>query len=118
MDYSQRGRKESDTKVTFTFTVLHEMFPWYLIFLKRSLVFPFVVFSSVSLHCSRRKAFMSPCYSLELCIQVGVSFFSVAFHFSQLFVRPLQTTILPFAFLFQVDGFDHCFLYSVINIRP
>ena len=62
---------------------------------------------------------MSPYYSLELCIQVGVFFFSIAFHFfSQLFVRPLQTTILPFAFLFQGDGFDHCFLYSVINIHP
>ena len=30
-----------------------------LIFLKRSLVFPILLFSSVSLHCSRRKAFLS-----------------------------------------------------------
>ena len=35
-----------------------------LIFLKRSLVFPIILFSSVSLHWSLRKA---PCYSLELC---------------------------------------------------
>ena len=45
---------------------------------------------------------ISPCYSLELCIQKGMSFlFSFAFCFSsQLFVRPVQTTILPFLHLF------------------
>ena len=39
---------------------------------------------------------ISPCYSLELCIQMLVSFlFSFAFgFFSQLFVRPPQTAIL------------------------
>ena len=40
---------------------------------------------------------ISPCYSLELCIQMGISFlFSFAFllFFSQLFVRPPQTAIL------------------------
>ena len=36
----------------------------------------------ISLHCSLKKAFISPWYSLELCIQLGVSFpFSLAFHF-------------------------------------
>ena len=45
---------------------------------------------------------ISPCYSLELCIQMGLSFlFSFAFSFSsQLFVRPPQTTILPFCISF------------------
>ena len=39
---------------------LHEMSPWYLlIFLKRSLVFPILLFSSVSFHWSLRKAFSS-----------------------------------------------------------
>ena len=54
-------------------------------FVKRSLVFPILLFSSISLHWSLRKAILaiSPCYSLELCIQMGVSFlFSFAFHFS------------------------------------
>jgi len=40
---------------------------------------------------------ISLCYSLELCIQMGISFlFSFAFHssFSQLFARPPQTTVL------------------------
>ena len=36
---------------------LHEMFPWYLIFLKKSLVFPILLFPSISLHWSLRKAF-------------------------------------------------------------
>ena len=36
------------------------MFPWHvLIFLKRSLVFPTLLFSSISLHWSLRKAFLS-----------------------------------------------------------
>ena len=36
------------------------MFPWYLlIFLKRSLVFPILFFSSISLHWSVKKAFLS-----------------------------------------------------------
>ena len=43
------------------------------------------------------------CYSLELCIQMGMSFLFVCLSllfFSQLFVSPSQTTILPFALLF------------------
>ena len=47
---------------------------------------------------------ISPCYSLELCIQMGIPFlFSVAFSFSsffQLFARPPQTAILPFCISF------------------
>ena len=45
---------------------------------------------------------ISPFYSLELCIQMLVSFlFSSVFHFfSQLLVRPLQTAILPFCISF------------------
>ena len=52
------------------------------IFLKRSLVFPILSFSSVSLHWSLRTVFLSPGYSLELWIQLGISFlFSFAFSF-------------------------------------
>ena len=43
---------------------------------------------------------ISPCYSLEFCIKMGISlFFFFAFKllfFSQLFVRSPQTTIIPF----------------------
>ena len=38
--------------------------------------------------------------------------------FSQLFVRPPQTTILTFVFLFHGDGLDHCLLYNVMNLHP
>ena len=46
--------------------------------------------------------FVSPCYSLELCSQMDVSFlFSFAFRFfSQLFVRPPQTAIFLFCISF------------------
>ena len=58
-----------------------------LIFLKRSLVLLNLLFSSISLHCSVRKAFffffLPACYSLELCIQMGASFLSFfAFRFA------------------------------------
>ncbi|MCC4901848.1 hypothetical protein LMH60_24785, partial [Salmonella enterica subsp. enterica serovar Saintpaul] len=45
---------------------------------------------------------ISPCYSLELYIQMGISFlFPFAFSFSsELFIRHPQTTILPFCISF------------------
>ena len=71
-----------------------------LIFLKRSLVFPILLFSSISLHWSLRKAFLSLLaifgtlpsdeYIFPFLLCVSLLFFS------QLFVRPPQTTVLPF----------------------
>ena len=63
---------------------------------------------------------ISPCYSLELCIQMGESFiFSFAFHFFS-FVRYLlgipRQPFWLFAFLYLWDSFDHCLLYSVMNL--
>ena len=54
------------------------------IFLKRSLVFPILFFSSIFFALIAEESFLiSPCYSLELCIQTGISFlFSFAFHLS------------------------------------
>ena len=75
-----------------------------LIFLKRSLVFPILLFSSISLHSSLR-AFLS-----LLAILWNSAFkwvylsFSLLF-FSQLFVRPPQTAkrkLLPFRSLFYI----------------
>ena len=52
---------------------------------------------------------VSPCYSLELCIQMGISFlFSFAFHFSFLSYFKASSDSL-FAFLLLEDGIDHCF---------
>ena len=54
-----------------------------LIFLKRSLAFPILLFSSISLHWSLRKAFLSLLAILWNSALLGVSFpFSFAFHFS------------------------------------
>ena len=75
---------------------------------------------------------ISPCYSLELYNQILTSFLSsFASHlFSQLFVRPPQTAILPFCISPQPllpppppphprprDGFDHCLLCNVMNLH-
>ena len=89
-----------------------------LIFLKRSLVFPILLFFFISLHWSLRKVFLS-----LLAILWNSAFkwvylsFSLLF-FSQLFVRPPQTTIFLFAFVFLHDGLDHCLLYNVTNLCP
>ena len=45
--------------LSFLSPSLHEMFPCISIFLKSSLVFPFLLFSSISLHWSLKKAFLS-----------------------------------------------------------
>ena len=42
---------------------------------------------------------ISPCYSLQLCIQMGISFL-FSFVFPQLFVRLTETIILPFCISF------------------
>ena len=83
---------------------LHEKNPLVsLIFLKRTLIVPILLFFSISLHWSLRKAFFSLLAILwKLYIQMYMSFiYSFAFHFfSQLFVRPPQTAILPFCISF------------------
>ena len=75
-----------------------------LIFLKRSLVFPILLFSSISLDWSLSKAFLSllailwnPAFSL-----VYLSFFLCLplLFFSQLFLRLPQKTVLPFCISF------------------
>ena len=74
------------------------------VFLKRSLVFPILLFALFI----EEGILVSPCYSLELCIQLGMSFpFSVAcrFSFPQLFVKPPQTTTLPSCISFSLGWF-------------
>ena len=65
---------------------------------------------------------ISPCYSWELCIQVGVSFpFSFAFSFSSFLSYSYGLLRQPFcllAFLFLRDGFGHCVLYGITNLHP
>ena len=71
-----------------------------VIFLKRSLAFPILLFSSVSLQWSLRKAFLSLLAVLWISafrwMYLSFSPLLSLFFFPQLFVRPPQTTILPF----------------------
>ena len=87
----------------------------FIIFLKRFLVFPILLFSCFFPLITEEGFLISPCYSLELCIQMGLSFlYSFAFCFSsQLFVR--QPSCFP-AFLLLGDGFGHHLLYNVMNL--
>ena len=75
-----------------------------LIFLKRSLVFPILLFSSISLHWSVRKAFLSLLAILWncafRCLYLSFSPLLFASLFSQLSVRPPQTAILLFCISF------------------
>ena len=90
--------------------------------MKRSLVFPILLFSSISLHCSLRKAFLS-----LLAILWNSAFRCLYLSFSpSLFVFLLFTAICKassdsycfFAFLFHGDGLDPCLLYNVTNLCP
>ena len=71
-----------------------------LIFLKRSLVFPILLLSSISLHWSLRKAFFSLFAVLWNSAFKWVYLSYSPFHFVSFlfsaFVRPPQATILPF----------------------
>ena len=80
-----------------------------LIFLKRSLVFPILLFSSISLHWSLR---MASYLSLLFFGTLHSNGYIFPFHFclsrlffSQLFVRLSQTTILPFCISFSWGWF-------------
>ena len=63
---------------------------------------------------------ISPCYSLELCVQMGISFlFSFAFHFSSFhsyLEGLLRQPFCLFAFLSHGDGLEPCLLYNVTNL--
>ena len=92
-----------------------------LTFLKRSLVFPILPFSSISLEWSLRLSHLfllffgtlhSDGYIFPFLLCLSLLFFS------QLFVRSPQTSSLPLAFLFLGDSFDQCLLYNVTNLHP
>ena len=98
------------------------MSPWYLYLQEiTSLSLPIVFLYFFAL-ITEEAFLISPCYSLELCIQIGVSFlFSFVFSlfsFHKLFVRPPQTNILTFCISFSLDGLDHWLLYNSTNLCP
>ena len=79
------------------------------IFLNRSLFFPFLLFSSVSLHSSLKKAFLSLCAILQNSAFSWVYLpfllcFSLLF-FLHLSIKPPQTTTLPSFICFSLGCF-------------
>ena len=91
-----------------------------LIFLKRSLVFSHsIVFLYFFVLITEEGFLISPCYSLVLCIQMGISFLSSFAFPSLLFtaIVRLPQSFCFFAFLFLGDGPDHCLLYNVTNLH-
>ena len=92
-----------------------------LIFLKRSLVFPILSFSSISLHWSLRKVFLSLLAILWNSAFRWVYLFfllCLLLLFSHLFLRPPQTPVCLFAFPFLGDGFGHHLLYNAMSLYP
>ena len=101
---------------------LHEMFPWYLIFLKIFLVFPILLFSSISLHWSLRKAFLS---LLAILWNSAVKWVYLSF-------SPLLFTSLLFIVICKASSDSHfaflhffflgmvliSLLYNVMNLCP
>ena len=89
---------------------LHEMFPGSSDFLAEiSSLSHFVVFFYLFVLVTEEGFPISPCYSLELCIQIFPFLICLSLLCSNI-VRPPQTTILPFAFLFLGGSLDHCLL--------
>ena len=89
-----------------------------LIFLKWSLVFPILLFSSISLHWSLRKSFLS-----LLAILWNSAFKYVYLSFSPLPLASLLFTAICkassdnyFAFFSRGDGLEPCLLYNVMNL--
>ena len=80
-----------------------------LIFLKRSLFFPILLFSSVSLHWLLRKAFLSLIailwYSALKWVYLSFSPLPLAFLLSKLFERPCQAANLPFCISFSWEWY-------------
>ena len=94
-----------------------------LTFLKRSLVFSILLFSCISLHWSLRNAFLCLLASLwKSAFKWYIFPFLLCLwllFFSQLFVRPPQTTILPFCISFSwEEALDHWLLNNIMNVYP
>ena len=64
---------------------------------------------------------ISPCYSLELYIQMVHFSFSPLPFASLLFIAVCKASSenhFPFCIAFSWDGLDHCLLYNVTNFHP
>ena len=109
-------------------SIIAPIFAWkfplvFLIFLKSSLFFPILLFFSISLHWSLRKAFLSLLAVLwNSAFRWIYIFFSfllclLLLFFSQLFVRSPQTPILLFCISFSWEWFWSHVLCNVLNLH-
>ena len=81
-------------------------------YLKGSLVFPILLFSCFFALIAQERFLISPCYSLEPCIQMGISFLvSFAFCFSSFTAICKASSDSHFAFLHFCISF---FLWMVL----
>ena len=92
------------------------------VFLKRSLVFPILLFCSVSWHCSLKKILLSLLAVLwnSAFSWVYLSHFPLPFAslFSAICKASSDNHFCLLEFLFLWDNFDHCLLYNVTNLCP
>ena len=80
------------------------------------LVFPILLFSSISLHCDEG-FLIPPCYSLKHFIQIGIFCFYplplVSLLFTAICKASSDSHFAFFTFLFLGDGLAPCLLYNV-----
>ena len=93
----------------------------FFFFLKRSLVFPFLLLSSISLLCSLRKAFLSLLAILwnSAFRCVYISFYLLRFASLLLSANCKASSDIHFTILhifFLGDGFDHPVLHSIMLV--
>ena len=114
---------------TITFlSFIEPIFAWNvplvsLIFLKRSLLFPILLFSSISLHWLLRLAFL---YLLSILWSSAFRWVYLLFSnlpfpsllFSAICKASSGNLFFLYALLFIEDGLDHCILYNVRNHCP
>ena len=93
-----------------------------IIFLKRSLVFPILLFSSMSLYWSLRKVFLSFLAiiwnSAFRCLYLSFSPLPVASLLFSAICKASSDSYFAFLHFFFLDGLDQCLLYNVMNLRP
>ena len=88
------------------------------IFLKSYLVFPTLLFPIFLFIVHLRRLLLSPCYSLKLCIHMGI-FFPFLLGLPVLFSTICKAASdNHFDFLFLWDGFGHHPLYNIMRVEP
>ena len=111
---------------TFLFFIV-TIFWWsipmiYPSFLKRFILFTIYYFPLILALFTYEDFLISPYYSLEVCISLGISFpflFAIHFYyFLSCFQGLLRQPLCLLTFVFLGDGFGHHFLYNVTNLHP